>query len=79
MHVKGYPFRGFKSMGMEFDIYQVKLWNQFFFFSVESPILTKMYRLTIAQRIKVSKPTTKMVIVPQPRIVFKKNMVYIIV
>ena len=33
-------------MGLEFDICQTKLWNLFFFFSVESLTLTKMDRLT---------------------------------
>ena len=34
--VKGYPFRSFKSMRLEFDICQTKLRNQFFISSVES-------------------------------------------
>ena len=38
-------------MELEFDICQIKLWNQFFF-SVES---LKIYRLTIPQRIKIIK------------------------
>ena len=33
--IKGYSFRGFKSMGLEFDIYQTKLWNQFFSFQLK--------------------------------------------
>ena len=40
--VKRYAFRGFKSMRLEFDICQTKLWNQFFLFSVESLTLAKM-------------------------------------
>ena len=42
-------------MGLEFDIYQAMLWNQFFFFSVESLLATKMDRLTITQCIKIIK------------------------
>ena len=42
-------------MGLEFDIRQIRLCNQFFKFSVESLTLTKMDRLTIKQRMKMIK------------------------
>ena len=42
-NIYGCPFRGFKSMGLEFDVSQTKLWNQFFFFfSAESLTLTTL-------------------------------------
>ena len=31
-NIRGYPFRGFKSIGLELDICQTKLLNQFFSF-----------------------------------------------
>ena len=34
--IKGYPFRGFKRLELEFDICESKLWNQFFPFSWKS-------------------------------------------
>ena len=39
--MKGYPFRDFKSMALEFDICQTKCETKFFF-SVESLTLVKM-------------------------------------
>ena len=46
-------------MGLEFDICEPKLSNQFFFFSVESLTLTKMNCLTIKQCIKIIKTSNK--------------------
>ena len=43
-------------MDLEFNIFQTKLWNQFFFFiSVESLTLIKLDRLIITQRKKIIK------------------------
>ena len=33
--IRGYPFRGFKSIGLELDICQTKLLNQFFSFQLK--------------------------------------------
>ena len=54
-NIKGYPFRGFKSMWLEFDISQTKLWNQFFSLRLKVITLRKMGRLTITQCIKIIK------------------------
>ena len=40
---------------MQFDVCQTKLWNQFFFFSIEILTLKKMDRLNITQRRKIIK------------------------
>ena len=34
-YILGYPFRGFKRIGLELDIYQTKLLNQFFSFQLK--------------------------------------------
>ena len=34
-NVRGYPFRGFKSIGLELDICQTMLLNQFFSFQLK--------------------------------------------
>ena len=34
-NIRGYPFRGFKSIGLELDICQTKLLNQFFSFQLK--------------------------------------------
>ena len=58
INIKGYPFRCFKNMRLQFGICQTKLWNQFFSFQL-SPTLMKMYRLTMTQSTGIVKTYTK--------------------
>ena len=54
---KGLSISWFQKCGLEFDICQTMLWNQFFL--VESLTLIKMDRFTITQRIKMIKTDYK--------------------